>query len=1316
MVSRAGRVVVMDFGLAKSIADMPAPTIAGTLGYMAPEHTRGDAVDARADVFAAGVVLAEMLAVGKGGDVEARRAVWRAVRETPPRPPDSPWASVLARAVAPDRDARFASARALARALEEVTLRHPGLEDRHPYPGLAAFSERDAEYFFGRELEVEAVWKKLKRPRMLGLIGPSGAGKSSFLRAGLLPTLPSTWRAVLATPGTRPFQALAEALVPEFAGDTEALQSLVRFDDLDTAVAVAARWRKAHEHALVIVDQFEELFTQNPPEIQAAFARLLARFVLDADLHVVVSMRDDFLAHCHAHDALSPILSDLTLLGPLGADGLRRALVQPALACGYQFEDEPLVDDMVQEVAQEKGALPLLAFAASRLWDYRDRERGLLTREPTASIGGVGGALAQHAEATLERIGTAHMPQVRELFRNLVTAQGTRAVRERGELLSVFDRNAGLGDRADAEVILRALVDARLLTSYDRPDADGAPRQEVEIIHESLLSAWPRLVRWQTQDADGAQIRDQLRQAAQVWHDRGRSGELLWSGTAYRELAVWKERYPGGLSATEQAFTEAAARKAGQKRRRQQLMAAAALTVVLAVALSTSLLWRRSERSRQQAESEARRAEAGKLVAMAERELERYPTASLAYTIKSLEVSDTEAARLLALRILQREPVARLATVPTELMGGFDLAFDAAATRFAVGGMLRVGVFDRQGGSPKVLGDYGPPGGRTIGVGFAPGRDVLVTNRQGDLRAWSLPDGRELGRAHQDDSDSRLAFDGQRLFTFATSGPLVTIHAWPLPLGSPSLVGTIDPEPQRVALSAGVVAHARDGNVFVRSLGEWTATPRVVATSDRIQLLAVSPDGTRVATSDGSGDTRIWSVASTTHEPDRVVHAPDAVVDLGLHDRGRWLSTYHFDRGYPVVRLFDLTAPPEAEPLVLRKGDTSVSGTSALDPQAHWAVTAHGREVAFWPLEGLRPRVLRLPRIGLTALALHTGRWALAGAWRRSRDPRTVRPGAGGLSNRVREPSAYPGPAATGDRSDPADHGRGGRRRTGGDRSAGWRRWTRPGRLSAPIRRSDVRRSARTVDCLPQACGRERPPRSACASGTSRPAPPVGTARFPAPAMCWRAESSAWRSSRKTVCWPRSSGTGLVEIDLASGSTRILVTASFRDFALAPDRRSGVGTLLRPDDALAQEASRVVRFNLTDGATVALERYGADVSQIALDPSGTVMATASVDGTIRVGPVSGEEPHLLLGQEGGIYSLAFSPDGRWLAAGGEASVVHLWPVPDRSRPPLHRQPHDALLALLRSHTNLRAVASPDSPGGYLLRPDAFPGWATLPER
>ena len=122
---------------------------------------------------------------------------------------------------------------------------------------------------------------------------------------------------------------------------------------------------------------------------------------------------------------------------PTGAN-LRRALVQPATKCGYRFEDDELVDEMMTEVEGERGALPLLAFAAARLWENRNRETGLLTREAYREIGGVGGALARHAEATIDQIGHERLPIVRELFRNLVTAEGTRAVREWNELLSVF--------------------------------------------------------------------------------------------------------------------------------------------------------------------------------------------------------------------------------------------------------------------------------------------------------------------------------------------------------------------------------------------------------------------------------------------------------------------------------------------------------------------------------------------------------------------------------------------------------------------------------------------------------------------------------------------------------------------------------------------------------------------------------------------------------------------------------------------------------------------------------------------------------------
>ena len=107
--------------------------------------------------------------------------------------------------------------------------------------------------------------------------------------------------------------------------------------------------------------------------------------------------------------------------------------------------------------------------------------------------------------------------------------------------------------------VLDALVDARLLTSYELPAIEGETtgRRRIEIVHESLLTAWPRLVRWQTQDQDGAQLRDQFRQAARLWEERGKPEDLLWTGTSFREYELWRERYAGTLSASEDTFARA---------------------------------------------------------------------------------------------------------------------------------------------------------------------------------------------------------------------------------------------------------------------------------------------------------------------------------------------------------------------------------------------------------------------------------------------------------------------------------------------------------------------------------------------------------------------------------------------------------------------------------------------------------------------------------------------------------------------------------------------------------------------------------------
>ena len=154
------------------------------------------------------------------------------------------------------------------------------------------------------------------------------------------------------------------------------------------------------------------------------------------------------------HEPLAPIFSDLTLLGPPTGAALRRALVQPALKCGYRFEDEALVDEMLAEVEGERGALPLARLCRGvAVGAAGPRARAAHPRGVRRRSAGSAGALAQHAEATLERIGQERVPIVRELFRNLVTAQGTRATVDRDELLSVF---AGEAQDQRAEAAARS--------------------------------------------------------------------------------------------------------------------------------------------------------------------------------------------------------------------------------------------------------------------------------------------------------------------------------------------------------------------------------------------------------------------------------------------------------------------------------------------------------------------------------------------------------------------------------------------------------------------------------------------------------------------------------------------------------------------------------------------------------------------------------------------------------------------------------------------------------------------------------------------
>ncbi|MEO7734643.1 MAG: SUMF1/EgtB/PvdO family nonheme iron enzyme, partial [Kofleriaceae bacterium] len=349
-----------------------------------------------------------------------------------------------------------------------------------------------------------------------------------------------------------------------------------RLADDASAVGAALQQRLAPDarssapRLVVFIDQLEELVTVADGG-EAAFAALALAALLDAApaLRLIATVRSDFLARLATLPGLGDeVTRALYLLKPLSSQGVREAVVGPARITGLRFESAALVDELVASAGSSAGELPLLQFALAQLWDARDAKRGILCAASLASLGGVAGALAGHADGVLALIPARHLPLARAMLTGLVTEDGTRARKTCGELRT--------GDAAPeaVQIVLETLVQGRLVSVEDR---DGAP--SYQIAHDVLVEGWGTLRGWRGGDVERGVARQRLARAAAEWDRLGRPGDALWKG---KQLTEADALAPGALASIDAEFL-ARSRRAVRNRRYVRRAVVLGIPVLLAL-------------------------------------------------------------------------------------------------------------------------------------------------------------------------------------------------------------------------------------------------------------------------------------------------------------------------------------------------------------------------------------------------------------------------------------------------------------------------------------------------------------------------------------------------------------------------------------------------------------------------------------------------------------------------------------------------------------------------------------------------------------
>lgn len=767
----------------------------------------------------------------------------------------------------------------------------------NPFRGLAAFSEADAAVFFGRSAIVDEVADVVRRHKVAALIGPSGSGKSSVVRAGLVPRYRAAGAYVTTMlPGTHPLQELELAVTRIAPAPVAGLGSRLADEQDSDALTTELRSIVAHpdDPILLVVDQFEELFTLSTPLERDRFLDAVLHAVEHpaVDLRVAATCRADFVGLVLDHPAAGPLFrAGSVLVTPLSNDELADSIVGPAEHAGVAVEPA-LVAEVVGDAVGSPGSLPMVQYVLTEVFAAA-ADAGVMTLADARRLGGVNGVLAQRAEEVFAELSPDDQAGARRLFTRLVTLGDSTAATRRRVLRTDL---AGVGDD-----VIDTFGNARLL-SFDRDPATRAPT--IEVSHEALLRHWPRLAGWITEESDGLRVLVHLTAAAADWHDGGRDASLLYRGARLDAAESWARDHPDRLTAIESDFVShsVAARDADAERERSRLARLRLLTVGLAsflvIALVAAVLAFTAGR---RADDRAAEAEAARLESDEARSEAESARSESDTVRRSAEVSALAGnARLLA----ESDPIASmLLAVEASARGSADDPAVAAALLDSLSGDPR--ATQLRGPTPSTGGLVLPLGGFYPFVsGGSDGATVDVyDSSSGETRIVQLdvlpsaaavdPTGAYVYTVAADQLELRDVASGEMLagqpvqnFRITAPGPPGTatggdngdlasvypggrlvVHTLP----DLAAVASIDVAPDTFALARsgdGSLAVLLDdsGNLTIAPI-DGSAPPATFPRPPRTDQVALDATGARLALSGLSGPTYVIDLASGDLEP-----------------------------------------------------------------------------------------------------------------------------------------------------------------------------------------------------------------------------------------------------------------------------------------------------------------------------------------------------------------------------------------------------------------------------------------------------------------